>query len=170
MWNRRNDPESRPPEPAYSSQLASRPVAPPPMREPEPPRQTATIGPAVTIKGEIHSREDIVVDGEMDGAIVSDCRVTVGPNGKVKANIQAREAVIVGSVRGNVHATDKITIRKTANLVGDIATAAVVIEDGAYFKGSIDITRKSEQPRPEPARPAAQAVAVARAGAEAVAP
>jgi cytoskeletal protein CcmA (bactofilin family) len=155
MWNKRSDPEPRRPEPSYAPQPQSQPVAPPP-RQPEPVRLTATIGPAVTIKGEIHSREDIVIDGEIDGSIISDSRVTIGPNGKVKAHIQAREAEIVGAVRGNVQASDKITIRKTANLVGDIQTAGIVIEDGAYFKGSIDIARKAEAPKAEAAKPAAQ--------------
>ncbi len=167
MWNKRNEPEPRRAEPSYAPQPVSQPIAAPPPRQPEPPRHTATIGPAVTIKGEIHSREDIVIDGEIDGSIVSDSRVTIGPNGKVKAHIQAREAEIVGAVRGNIQATDKITIRKSANLVGDIQTAGVVIEDGAYFKGSIDIARKAEPPKPEAVKPAPQPEA-ARAAAASV--
>jgi cytoskeletal protein CcmA (bactofilin family) len=169
MWNRKTEPEPRRlDQPSYSPQPLPQPAAPPPARHPEPVRQTATIGSAVTIKGEIHSCEDIVIDGEIDGSIVSDSRVTVGPNGKVKAHIQAREAEIVGSVRGNVQASDKITIRKTANLVGDIKTAGVVIEDGAYFKGSIDIARK-ETPKAEPAKSSARPAETPRTATASVA-
>ena len=72
-----------------------------------------------------------------------DNKVTIGPNGRVQAGIRAREVVILGQVQGNVEATDKVDIRKDAKLVGDITTSRISIEDGALFKGSIDI-RKAE--------------------------
>lgn len=123
-------------------------------------RGAASIGKSVTIKGQIFSREDLVVDGEIEGAIeLNDHRLTVGPNGRVRAGIKAREIVVLGAIEGNVEALDKIDIRKDAKLVGDIKTARIVIEDGAYFKGSIDIV-KSETPKVQAAaqaqpRPAA---------------
>src|SRR5260221_173392 len=118
----------------------------------------ASIGKSVTIKGQIFSREDLVVDGEIEGAIeLNDHRLTVGPNGRVRAGIKAREIVVLGSIDGNVEALDKIDIRKDAKLVGDIKTARIVIEDGAYFKGSIDIV-KAETPKPAQA-PRVQAAA-----------
>ena len=96
----------------------------------------------MTIKGQIFSREDLIVDGEIEGAIeLNEHRLTVGPNGRVRAGIKAREIVVLGTIDGNVEALDKIDIRKDAKLVGDIKTARIIIEDGAYFKGSIDITR-----------------------------
>lgn len=114
----------------------------------------ATIGKNVTITGNIIAREDLLIDGEVEGTVEShEHRVTVGPNGKVRAGIKAREVVIIGSVNGNVEASDKIDIRKEARLVGDIRTTRIVIEDGAFFKGSIDIA-KPEPPKPAPARPA----------------
>ena len=83
----------------------------------------------------------------MEGTIeLQEHRLTIGPNGKVHSNIKAREVVILGNVQGNGEATDKLEIRKDARLVGDIKTARIVIEDGAYFKGSIDTVK------PEPAK------------------
>src|SRR5882672_9545321 len=117
----------------------------------------ASIGKSVTIKGQIFSREDLVVDGEIEGAIeLNDHRLTVGPNGRVRAGIKAREIVVLGSIDGNVEALDKIDIRKDAKLVGDIKTARIIIEDGAYFKGSIDIVKVDV---PKPTQPRVQAAA-----------
>src|SRR5882724_137835 len=126
------------------------------MPEHETNKGAASIGKSVTIKGQIFSREDLVVDGEIEGAIeLNDHRLTVGPNGRVRAGIKAREIVVLGSIDGNVEALDKIDIRKDAKLIGDIKTARIIIEDGAYFKGSIDIVKsdqaKSAQPRPQAA-------------------
>jgi cytoskeletal protein CcmA (bactofilin family) len=129
-----------------------------PMRNYEPAASnngSATIGKAVMVKGQIVSREDLVIDGEVEGTVEAhDHRVTVGPNGKVQAGVKAREIVVLGSIQGNVEATDKIDIRKDAKLVGDIKTARIVIEDGAYFKGSIDIAKgETKPPQPSPQQP-----------------
>ena len=119
-------------------------------------RNSATIGKAVKIIGQIFSKEDLYVDGDVEGTIeCQDNKLTVGPNGKLQAGVQAREVVVLGQVKGNVEATDRIDIRKDARLVGDIKTARIVIEDGAYFKGSIDIVK------PDSAAKAAGAVAAA---------
>ena len=132
--------------------------------ETEPTRGAASIGKSVTIKGQIFSREDLVVDGEIEGAIeLNEHRLTVGPNGRVRAGIKAREIVVLGTIDGNVEALDKIDIRKDAKLVGDIKTARIIIEDGAYFKGSIDIVRNEA---PKPAAPRPQAVAAAATNAQ----
>ena len=93
------------------------------------------------IKGDIRTQEELVVDGEVEGSLESHSLLTVGPNGKVKANIKAREVVIYGEVHGNVEVTEKLAIREQGSLVGDIKTAGISIDDGAYFKGSIDIAR-----------------------------
>ena len=106
----------------------------------------AVIGKGVSIKGQIFSNEDLVIDGEIEGTVEAhDHRVTVGPNGRVQAGIKSREIVAQGTIHGNVEATDKIDIKKDARLVGDIKTARIVIEDGAYFKGSIDITKNEAE-------------------------
>ncbi|MDQ6675984.1 MAG: polymer-forming cytoskeletal protein [Acidobacteriota bacterium] len=105
-------------------------------------RNSATIGKAVKIIGQIFSKEDLYVDGDVEGTIeCQDNKLTIGPNGKMQAGVRAREVVVLGQIKGNVEANDRIDIRKDARLVGDIKTARIVIEDGAYFKGSIDIVK-----------------------------
>jgi cytoskeletal protein CcmA (bactofilin family) len=81
------------------------------------------------------------VDGEVEGTLESQSSLTVGPNGKVKANIKAREVIVFGSVRGDVEVSEKISIRDKGSLIGNIKSAGISIDDGAYFKGSIDIVR-----------------------------
>jgi cytoskeletal protein CcmA (bactofilin family) len=117
------------------------PPSPPPAAVVSAPKQTAAIGPSMSIKGEIRAREELLVDGEVEGLLESQSLLTVGPNGKVKANIKAREVVIFGSVRGNVEVTEKIAIREQGSLIVDIKSAGISIDDGTYFKGSIDIVR-----------------------------
>jgi len=120
---------------------------------------SATIGKAVKIVGQIYSREDLYVDGDLEGTVEAlEHKLTIGPNGTVHAGIKAREVVALGTIQGNVEATDKIEIRKDAKLVGDIRTARIVIEDGAYFKGSIDII-KPEPAKAAPPKPAVSAPA-----------
>jgi len=154
MWNRRREEEYSPrpaAQPPSSVELAREGI---PMStlpscgvEHENSR-VAAIGKSVIVKGQIYGREDLYIDGEVDGAIeMQEHRLTIGPNGRVQAGIKAREVVVLGSVHGNVETGDKIEIRKDAKLVGDIKTMRIVIEDGAYFKGSIDIIR------PEVAKP-----------------
>jgi cytoskeletal protein CcmA (bactofilin family) len=95
------------------------------------------------IKGEIHSQEDLTIDGQVQGSIdVPEHRLTIGPTGTVEVDtVKAREVVIIGSLKGSIDASDKVLIRKDAQLVGDVQTSGIVIEDGAYFKGGIDIRR-----------------------------
>lgn len=126
-------------------------------------RGSAVIGKGVLVKGQILSREDLYVDGEVDGSIeMQEHRLTVGPNGRLQAGVKAREVVVLGIVQGNVDASEKIDIRKEAKLVGDIKTARIVIEDGAYFKGSIDITRTEPSKAPKSGMPAAVGVSPAQ--------
>lgn len=121
---------------------------PPNRFEPENRAGSAHIGKAVKIVGQIFSKEDLYVDGEVEGSVEAlENKLTIGPNGVLKAGIRVREVVAIGTVQGNVDATDKIEIRKEARLIGDIKTARITIEDGAYFKGSIDIV-KPEPPKP----------------------
>ena len=125
---------------------------PPARFEPETRGGAATIGKAVKVVGQIFSREDLYVDGDVEGTIEAmEHKLTVGPNGTVSATVKAREVVALGAIKGNVEATEKIEIRKDAKLTGDIRTARIIIEDGAYFKGSIDIVK------PEPAKGAPKA-------------
>ena len=127
-----------------------------PYRTPESDaRNTATIGKAVKIVGQIFTKEDLYVDGDVEGTIESnDSKVTIGPNGRVQAGIRAREVIILGQVQGNVETSDKVDIRKDAKLVGDITTSRISIEDGALFKGSIDIRKPEPKQSSAPAAPA----------------
>ena len=114
-----------------------------PTRPPSPDTNgSAVIGKCVTVKGQIFSREDLTIDGEVDGSVeLQKHRLTIGPKGKVRADVSAHEVVVLGSLHGNVEATDKIDIRKDASITGDIKAARIETEDGAYLKGSIDTRR-----------------------------
>ena len=102
----------------------------------------ASIGKAVKICGQIYSNEDMYVDGDVEGTLeVHAHRLTVGPNGKLGCEVKAREVVIFGNVQGKVDTDEKLEVRKAASVVGDVTTARIVIEDGAYFKGSVDIVK-----------------------------
>jgi cytoskeletal protein CcmA (bactofilin family) len=106
--------------------------------------EQATIGKGLFIKGEITGSESLYIDGKIEGTInLPGNRLTVGRNGQVNAAINAREIVVLGKVRGNVAATDRVDIRAEGSLTGDVAAARISIEDGAFFKGGIDI-RKPE--------------------------
>ena len=161
MWNKRRDEEPARP---YAPPPSPAPVAPSPIEpkkeitpvssmpmgkfEPQSPAGSASIGKAVKVVGQIYSKEDLYVDGEIEGTVEAlEHKLTIGPNGVVRAGVKAREVVALGTIQGNVEAHDKLEIRKDAKLVGDIRTARIIIEDGAYFKGSIDIVK------PEPAKP-----------------
>lgn len=179
MWKRRDEEYMpRPSVPATSATDTTRegmPMSTMSSRSPEPSYEptrstgVAVLGKSVMLKGQIYSREDLTIDGEVEGTVeLQEHRLTIGPNGRVQASIKAREIVILGTVHGNVEAADKIDIRKDARLVGDIKTARIVIEDGAYFKGSIDITKadvpKAEK-KPQPAPPPPPAPAAVPAAA-----
>jgi cytoskeletal protein CcmA (bactofilin family) len=161
MWNKREEalpakPMSNKPTPVQAARPEPAPITTPPRetairsndvprevpREPvRPAASAAAIGSSMVIIGEIHSREELFVDGEVEGKLELQHRLTVGPNGKVRATIKAREVVVFGNVQGDVEVSDKITIKRDGSLVGDIRTAGIVIDDGAYFKGSIDIVK-----------------------------
>ena len=102
----------------------------------------ATIGKSLVVKGELSGSESLYIDGKVEGAInLPGNRVTVGRNGQVAANISAREVVVLGKVRGNIQASDRVDIRSEGSLTGDVVAARISIEDGAFFKGGIDITK-----------------------------
>ena len=94
------------------------------------------------VKGELTGSESLYIDGKVEGAInLPGNRVTVGRNGQVAANIVAREIVVLGKVRGNCQASDRVDIRSEGSLTGDVIAARISIEDGAFFKGGIDIRK-----------------------------
>jgi cytoskeletal protein CcmA (bactofilin family) len=109
-------------------------------------RATARLGASLHVKGEISGNEDLLIDGSVEGLIQLDERkLTVGTTAKVTADIIAREVVVYGTVKGNLRAKDRIEIKKDGSVNGDLTTARIMIEDGAYFKGSIEIDKSSEK-------------------------
>jgi cytoskeletal protein CcmA (bactofilin family) len=117
------------------------------------------IGKSVQIKGELTGSEDLYLDGEIEGNIdLRDHSLIIGPNGKIKAGISARDLVVHGKVEGNVTATGRVELRKSCTLIGDVSTQRIVIEDGAFFKGAIDIKEKDS--RTETRKPLAAAASV----------
>ncbi len=166
MWKatRKEDEFSTPaPEPAAKpAYTPATPVARPAESiRPEAPRSVdiATIGKSVVVKGELSGSEDLYVDGEVEGSIsLRGQSLTIGPNGRVHANVEARNVIVHGRIDGNIKASDRVELRKSASLSGDISTARVAIEEGAFFKGSIDIQKAEPAPRLEP-KPAVAAAA-----------
>jgi len=130
---------SRPVTPAPAIETASRAVSTG--------GDQATIGKGLFVKGEITGSESLFIDGKVEGSInLPGSRVTVGRNGQVAASINAREIVVLGKVRGNVTASDRVDIRAEGSLCGDVTVARISIEDGAYFKGGIDIRKPETKP------------------------
>jgi cytoskeletal protein CcmA (bactofilin family) len=131
---------STPPAPATSDPAAPRPVSTTTTAD------QATIGKSLVIKGEVTGSESLYIDGRVEGSInLAGNRVTVGRNGVVAANINAREIVVLGKVRGNLTASDRVDIRSDGSLTGDVVAARISIEDGAFFKGGIDIRKGAQQ-------------------------
>ncbi len=123
----------------------------------------ASISKGLFIKGEITGSESLFIDGKVEGSInLNGNRVTVGRNGQVAASITAREVVVLGKVRGNVTASDRVDIRAEGALTGDVAEARISIEDGAFFKGGIDIRKPDAKPAAAPVATPAPAVAQAK--------
>jgi cytoskeletal protein CcmA (bactofilin family) len=120
--------------------------------------EAAHIGKSVVVRGELSGSENLFVDGEVEGSIeLRDHHLTIGPHGRVRANVNAREVVVHGELKGNVNGTERVELKKSSELTGDIVTQRIVIEDGAVFKGSIDTQRPSA--KPEPKRETVEAIA-----------
>jgi cytoskeletal protein CcmA (bactofilin family) len=164
MW-KPNQPGASPTNPSEPL----RPQTPAPVSNTEPVAQRpspststtseqATIGKSLTIKGEITGSEMLYIDGHVEGSVsLPGNRCVVGRNGHVAANISAREVVVLGKVNGNINATDRVDIRNEGSLTGDVVAQRISIEDGAYFKGGIDIRKPaaSGSKESEPSKPAA---------------
>jgi cytoskeletal protein CcmA (bactofilin family) len=107
---------------------------------------TARLGSTLHVKGEITGNEDLLIDGSVEGLVqLEDRKLTVGASAKVTADVIAREVVVYGNVKGNLRARDRIEIKKDGSVVGDLTTARISIEDGAYFKGSIEIDKTGDE-------------------------
>ncbi len=149
MWSDKQRPPntpSRAPAPGLEAPGPSS-SAPETLRPASPiARSPAWLGPSLRLKGEISGDEDLHIDGEVEGPVsLGGHRLTVGRTGKATGEMVAREVVVYGKVDGDLRARDRIEIKKDGSVVGDLTTARIVIEDGAYFKGSIEIERSNTQ-------------------------
>src|SRR3974390_1034033 len=151
MWKPTNAPSS-PPTPTPEPHRSYPPPAPEPQSTPRPAspaintQEQATLGKSLIIKGEVTGSESLYIDGRVEGSInLPGNRVTVGRNGVVSANINAREIVILGKVRGNMTASDRFDIRSEGSPTGDIIAQRISIEEGAYFKGAIEINKPGQK-------------------------
>ena len=148
------DPQRQPSTPAPAAEYNNTPPKPVSSSSATTVSDQATIGKSLVIKGEVTGSESLYIDGRVEGSIhLPGNRVTVGRNGVIAANITAREAVILGKVRGNVSATDRVDIRNEGSLTGDVVAQRISIEDGAFFKGGIDIRKPNMNEKPQPAEP-----------------
>jgi len=133
MWGKQNDGQMIQNQPAQPAQPA--PAQPTTMSQPRQapqPASTPTVfGKSMKIVGEVTSDEELYLDGDLD------------------ANIKAQEIVVFGTIKGNVESETRVSLRTGASIVGDIKTAGIVIEDGAYFKGGIDISRNGDKSAPK---------------------
>jgi len=169
MWKPTNQPTtpSRPGEPerpTMSTPTSSPSASETPAAAPRPVAAStstadqATIGKSLVIKGEVTGSESLYIDGRVEGSInLAGNRVTVGRNGVVSANINAREIVVLGKVKGNLTASDRVDIRSDGSLTGDVVAARISIEDGAFFKGGIDIRKAGQKANGEEAKAPATA-------------
>jgi cytoskeletal protein CcmA (bactofilin family) len=126
----------------------------------------AHIGKSVVIKGELSGSEDLYLDGSVEGTIeLHSNSLIIGPNGRVRASVHAKGVVVHGKLEGDIQASERAELRKTAVAVGDIVTQRIAIEEGAYFKGKVDIQKEAVEPSVPPARPVVSMPAASAAGA-----
>ncbi len=149
MWNKQSQVDV---PPASPSQHAS--WQPPQQSQPAPApstsarssapvaRNLSTLGASIEIKGKISGEEDLQIDGKVEGSVaLNGQRLTIGRSGQLNSELWARDVIVYGNLTGNVHASDRVEIKKDGSVTGDIMTARISIEDGAYFKGRIEIER-----------------------------
>jgi cytoskeletal protein CcmA (bactofilin family) len=129
---------------------------------------SAVIGKSVQIRGEVKGSEDLVVEGQVEGTItMTESRLTIGQNANITANVSARDVILLGRLHGNIQATGRVELRQGCDLVGDIATGRLSIEENALFRGKVDLTEttgkatatppgKASVPEAPLLRPAAQ--------------
>ena len=150
MWKKED--ERRPPLPNNPQRTDPEPPAAGPHPPAERAASRASIGPSIEIRGELTGDEDLTIEGRVEGKIdLKEHGVTIGPQGQVRAEVHGRMIVVEGEVEGNLTAEEQILIRRSGRVRGDLAAPRVHLEDGAHFKGAIDM----EPHRPQPPRPAA---------------
>jgi cytoskeletal protein CcmA (bactofilin family) len=145
MWNKREDEPVR--SPALTAAASATGVAA--RREP------ASIGPSISVVGDVTGEEDLTILGKVQGKVeLPQHSVTVGESGRVDADIRARIVSVAGEVHGNLLAGEQILIRKTATMLGNLTAPRVGLEDGCRFRGTVDMETPAEKSRPAAAAPA----------------
>lgn len=142
MWTKQQAQFEPPSAPAQAAKPSVVPFGNPSTPAPvsNSPRASARLGSSLQIKGHITGTEDLQIDGTVDGPIsLRGHGLTVGPSAQLTSEIHAREVVVYGKVVGNLHARDRVDVKSDGSVIGDIATARISIEDGAQFKGRIEI-------------------------------
>jgi len=153
MWNKQTtmEPQSQPSNPEVDN---GRPAVPSALG-------SARIGASLKIKGSVTGEEDLQIDGMVEGPVTIRGRLTVGSSGQLSAGVTAREVAVYGKVSGNVDARDRVEIKRDGAVIGDIQTARISIEDGAIFKGRIEIGRSEPKQATKPESSAALGVGAA---------
>jgi cytoskeletal protein CcmA (bactofilin family) len=158
MWNRTKKEDEIPVRPAAHAPTTADlsregiPMSTYPTRQEPAIRAAAVVGKTLTIHGTISGSEDLLVDGRLEGDVdLPENRLTIGAGGHLQGGVKAREIVVLGTVHGNLEATERIEIKRAAKVVGDLKTARIVMEDESYFKGNVD-TMKVDVPK-APANP-----------------
>jgi cytoskeletal protein CcmA (bactofilin family) len=145
MWSQKRDmPQAPAPEPKNLPTPNKKSADVTRVLDPTAERATGRLGSGLRVKGEISGTEDLLIEGPVEGRIQLDGRkLTVGTEAKLIADINAREVLVYGYVKGNIHATEKIDIKNGGSVNGNLTTAQIMIEDGADFKGTIEIDRSA---------------------------
>ncbi len=168
MWKKREEekPGAWGESPSDSSSGARPTSSSPPSPAVRPPFESAKIGPSLTLKGELFGSEDLYIDGAVEGKVeLQGHTLTVGPHGRIRADISAKTIVIHGNVEGNVRGSDKVELKSSAVLAGNITARRIAIEEGGSLKGKVELV--TEEPKAQvPARPSVSvAAASSSAGA-----
>ncbi len=153
MWKKTDDQDSddrAAARPATTPTAAGTPGPERSTRPSAPSGDRATIGRSITIRGDVTGDEDLMIQGRIEGSVqLGQHHVTVGPDGRVKANISGRSVTVEGEVTGDLHGDEQVALRPTARVEGDIVSPRVVLDDGASFRGSIDMSKQSRPAHPK---------------------
>jgi cytoskeletal protein CcmA (bactofilin family) len=147
MWNKESEAPARSTSATQWQPSQSMPAESASVRSTsnQPARSVSCLGASLEFKGKISGDEDLQVDGKLEGAVeLRGQRLTVGRTGKLNSEVHARELIVNGDLTGNVRVSDRVEIKKDGSVTGDITTARISVEDGAYFKGHIEIERTKQ--------------------------
>ena len=149
-----------------TNEPVSNPVSNPSPVHRQPVGEQAVIGSSLVVKGDVHGEEDLVIQGQIEGKVVlKKNSITVGSNGRVKADLYGKQIIIEGSVQGNLFGEDKIIVKKSGNVRGNLLAPRINLEEGAKFKGSIDMEGAEAVDNQRPL-PAAKGSSVQKVGSE----